>query len=401
MLTQKQSELIAFAGYISKYPIYLFENGVLLSNAFPISKAVEEQWVNPFSYDPALLQQLTDDYRENHSEIIRENEQIHYGIKQITSDILCVLGPIASMNIQKNEIREYYHRHHIRNTADFCLQKASTNRTLSLLAIIQYCLTGEYTSPPIFDTLSRSTPFVDFPLLKYQMQNSESDIRHIPYIVEKRIANAISHGNLNDLKELLQYNAEDYSLGTLANTSRKQLEYQAVVSISLFSRAAIEGGVDPYSAYDQNDLFLQKLSVAATEREYQSIVVEALLKYCGMVKIAQEGESPSMHITKCKHYISTHLNKSYKMQDLADYVGISPKYLGDLFSKTEGQTLKSYILQTRIEAAKNMLKYSDYSISQIASYLCFDTQSHFGMTFRKFEGTSPSEYRKHNHPVNF
>jgi methylphosphotriester-DNA--protein-cysteine methyltransferase len=74
-----------------------------------------------------------------------------------------------------------------------------------------------------------------------------------------------------------------------------------------------------------------------------------------------------MHVGKCKHYVASHLNKPYNMQDLADHVGLSAKYISDLFRKTEGQTLKSYILQSRIEAAKKSSR-GDFSPTRRAGH---------------------------------
>ena len=401
MLNHTKLSLISLVSYISKYPIHLLENGKLAELPLLLPLTSDEPRITPFYGDPALLSSLLAQASPEPA-IISESTYIHYGIMETDADLVCILGPIASASIHSDEIRDYYHRHHIPGSQNAYLPKASANKTLAMLSLVRFCLTNTYEAPQkLQKSISTALQTSEFQLLNYRLKNAESDIQHIPYIVEKRLTSAISHGNIDELKKLMKYDSGDYSLGTLASTSDKQLEYQAVVSISLFARAAIEGGVNPYEAYDQNDLYLQRLSRASGADEYQHITVEALTTYCLMVKRAQEQESPSMHITKCKHFIAGHLNRHFNMQEIADYVGLSPKYLGDLFHRLEGQTLKSYILQSRIDAAKNMLKYSDFSISRIANYFCFDSQSHFGATFRKFEGISPSEYRKRNKPVNF
>lgn len=60
-----------------------------------------------------------------------------------------------------------------------------------------------------------------------------------------------------------------------------------------------------------------------------------------------------------------------------------------------------YVRQTRMEAAANMLKYSDFSIQRIAEYYQFKTQTHFGVIFKKYMGMTPSAYRKLHKPENF
>ena len=60
-----------------------------------------------------------------------------------------------------------------------------------------------------------------------------------------------------------------------------------------------------------------------------------------------------------------------------------------------------YILRERVFAAANMLKYSDFDIMRIATYFHFQTQSHFGVVFKKYLGMSPAAYRRKNKPVGF
>lgn len=406
MLQQTRLELIASISYICKYPIFLFENGMQLGHEEFTRIMPEKQLIHPFLCDEALLSGLLDAATDE-PQIIKEGEHVHYGVKRIRPQLVCIAGPIGTFDISRGEIREYSKKHHVTNSNHYFMHKASRRKTLALLSVVHHCFTGEYIAPPIFGSSNafsakpEQTELFDYKLLNYQLQNADAEMPHIPYFIEQKLTAAVTHGNVEELNELAQYNFMDYSFGTLALSETKQMEYQAVIAATLAARAAMEGGMEPYNAYDLNEFYLQRISIAASAKEYQDITMELLIKFCNLVKRAQTRESSSIHIRKCKHYVAGHLNKPYNMQELADYVGISAKYLGDLFRKTEGQTLKSYILQSRVEASKNMLKYSDCPLSEIASYLCFDSQSHFGATFRKFEGMSPSEYRRQNKPAAF
>ena len=63
--------------------------------------------------------------------------------------------------------------------------------------------------------------------------------------------------------------------------------------------------------------------------------------------------------------------------------------------KETGMLFVDYIQKERIEAACNMLTYSDYTAAQISEYLCFSTQSYFIKIFRKYTGTTPAKYKKY------
>ena len=86
---------------------------------------------------------------------------------------------------------------------------------------------------------------------------------------------------------------------------------------------------------------------------------------------------------------------------MAEELGLSRSYLSRRFSEQTGITIQEYILQVRLEAAANMLRFSEEQIGAIAEYLCFPSQSYFTERFRKQYGMTPGEYRKENQIVDF
>ena len=82
------------------------------------------------------------------------------------------------------------------------------------------------------------------------------------------------------------------------------------------------------------------------------------------------------------------------LQALAEEVHLSPSHLSKLFHREMGLTISDYIRKKRVEAAGNMLKFSDYSCAEIANYLCFSSESHFIQIFKKEMGKTPKQYRE-------
>lgn len=56
-------------------------------------------------------------------------------------------------------------------------------------------------------------------------------------------------------------------------------------------------------------------------------------------------------------------------------------------------TLSQYIQEQKIEKAKSLLKTTDRSILEIATYLGFSSQGYFQNVFKKLTGMTPKEYR--------
>lgn len=92
-------------------------------------------------------------------------------------------------------------------------------------------------------------------------------------------------------------------------------------------------------------------------------------------------------------YINTHFSKSLSLTALAENANLSLFYFTRLFTKETGFTPHQYLLATRIQAAKFLLKSSDTSVKEIAFRCGFQSESNFCSTFKKREGFTPSQYR--------
>ena len=97
---------------------------------------------------------------------------------------------------------------------------------------------------------------------------------------------------------------------------------------------------------------------------------------------------------RCKKIIISRRLETIELGELAEKMGISKEYLSRLFKQHEGSPIVEYILNVKIEAACNMLKYSDRQVNEIADYLSFGSLSYFSRIFKKKMGVSPQQYRK-------
>lgn len=98
-------------------------------------------------------------------------------------------------------------------------------------------------------------------------------------------------------------------------------------------------------------------------------------------------------VAKIKTYIREHIDEVNRGQ-IAEYFYLSPSYLSKLFRRETGESLINYIQKERIALAKELLLYSEYSISDIAIQTGYPNFSHFSKQFRKFVGCTPNEFRK-------
>lgn len=98
-------------------------------------------------------------------------------------------------------------------------------------------------------------------------------------------------------------------------------------------------------------------------------------------------------VEKALQYILTNVEKRIMLQDVADFVSISPGYLSTLFKREYHQNLMDFVNQTKVDHACELLKDNKYRINEIAYMLGFESAYYFTRIFRRYIGVSPSEFR--------
>ena len=230
-------------------------------------------------------------------------------------------------------------------------------------------------------------------------ENHENNVHHNPYDQEMREFGSIENGDLIQLEKSMQ---EDYdgTIGTLAKDPLRNLKNLGIVLVTLASRAAIRGGLSPEISFSLSDSYIQQIEECKDLALVAPLAHKAEFQYAEMVheiKEKQKGilkKQKNPRINKCKDFIFSHLHDRITLEDLAAEADCNPNYLSQLFKECEGISISGYILQEKINRAKNLLIYSDYSYIEIATYLGFSSQSHLGTQFKKHTGYTLRQYRE-------
>ena len=93
-------------------------------------------------------------------------------------------------------------------------------------------------------------------------------------------------------------------------------------------------------------------------------------------------------------YIDGHLDEKLDLKFLAEQVSYSPNHYQRVFKAVMGSTPCEYILQARINAAKQLLNDPTANLIDIALQCGFSSQSYFNYVFKKETELTPLEYRK-------
>ncbi|MCH1984054.1 AraC family transcriptional regulator [Ruminococcus sp. OA3] len=93
-------------------------------------------------------------------------------------------------------------------------------------------------------------------------------------------------------------------------------------------------------------------------------------------------------------YIHTHLSEQLSLNDIASHVGLSTYHFARLFKRATGSSPHEYIILSRIDNAKYLLRTTSDSVSQIAYQAGYTTESSFITSFNGRVGMPPGKFRK-------
>lgn len=92
------------------------------------------------------------------------------------------------------------------------------------------------------------------------------------------------------------------------------------------------------------------------------------------------------------HYIEDHLAADLTLASLASQMRVSPSHFVYLFKRSLGLTPHQYVIQRRIEQAKQLLWHGELSISEVATQVGFADQSHLNRHFKRLTGRTPKAF---------
>lgn len=121
-------------------------------------------------------------------------------------------------------------------------------------------------------------------------------------------------------------------------------------------------------------------------KKYLSEDMEARLKI-----LETESVKP---IRQAKQYIEEHYNEKIVLEDIAHIVDLNPVYFSVLFKKETGFNFTTYLVNIRMEMAKQMIRTSNKTIAAIADEVGYKDTRYFSQIFTKTVGVKPALYRK-------
>jgi len=112
-----------------------------------------------------------------------------------------------------------------------------------------------------------------------------------------------------------------------------------------------------------------------------------------LVPDLQFGGLPAHKLHRVTDFIEEYLDRDLELAEIAQAAELSPYHFARSFKQTTGFTPIQFLMQRRIERAKQLLADSELPLADIALSVGFKNQSHFSTLFRKFTEITPKAWR--------
>lgn len=213
------------------------------------------------------------------------------------------------------------------------------------------------------------------------------------YRTEMKFMDHIRQGNSTAAVDSWRYlhNSVSYmkNLGQPLETAR----IAAAITRTTMRVAAMEAGLlavlnDQISGQSARNI-REATSIDAIDQEHVRLIRE----YCRVIR-RQKDSGHSSLVLSALYYIERHYAEPIKVSDLAAELDVSPNYLTAQFSKEIGVPPSTYLMETRMQHAAELLVSNASPIQEISAQVGISDANYFAKLFKRKYGETPASYRK-------
>lgn len=388
--------------YMLSHLAGIFHTGVFCQREHELISYEEEPEYNPVFGNETLRRTLVRNADAQELPVVISDVFSVFYICVKWENVYYMMGPLSTRTMNRTERHRYYHFYNIEQKWEKGLHYHTLMEILLIAGMFTKMITGqEYTDQQIIDANYSAVSRVIEKQEQtwYDIQSEDEDIYRHSYQEERHILEAVKAGNVEEAVRLTK--EMDSNIGRLGAGEVEHWRNLSIVSITLCARAAIEVGVMPAVSYRMSGYYINKCSACKDVRQILSFRNHAVEELAEKVRDQKERQHTSSYTEQCKDYVYQNYRKKIYLETIADTLGISSSYLSRLFKKETGISLQDFINHVRVEKAANLLIYSEETLSGIAEYVNFPSQSYFGKIFKQQMHMTPKQYRELHKPTEF
>ncbi|MCR5255359.1 MAG: response regulator [Acetatifactor sp.] len=137
------------------------------------------------------------------------------------------------------------------------------------------------------------------------------------------------------------------------------------------------------------NFYIDYLNTFRELKTYMNSLLQNVIEYIN----GEREKRSKRRIEMAKEYISVHYYEPFTLNDIAEHVELNPSYFSNLFKTETGINFSEYLLNVRMDKAKELLRDPKIKVYEIGNLVGYDDAVSFGRAFKKKWGISPKEYR--------
>lgn len=104
---------------------------------------------------------------------------------------------------------------------------------------------------------------------------------------------------------------------------------------------------------------------------------------------------PQWRLKRVKAFVDANLGRDLNLDELAEAAGLSRRHFARSFHEEIGETPHRWLMQRRLDRAKELLASTDASLCEVADVCGFSSQSHLTTALKHATGMTPHRWRQH------
>lgn len=240
------------------------------------------------------------------------------------------------------------------------------------------------------------SPHISEAFIEADLIGKEEGSFHGTALFEQHMLALIRDGDTDKLRRLLEDPGEPLTEGVLSDDPLRQAKNIFIGLVTMVGKtAAIPGGLDVEEVYRLIDLYIRECEKAASVETVRSLQYDMLFDFTDRVAQSKLPDNLTWKIAQAMDHIKNNTHSMLSLDQVAAHIGHSRAWLTQTFKRETGLTVNQYQTRCKVQDAKQLLRHSQLTLSEISSYLGFSSQPYFQKVFRREVGCTPVQYREY------
>lgn len=207
-------------------------------------------------------------------------------------------------------------------------------------------------------------------------------------IIVEQLAELIREGNLKGLKECLEQLTEAVCA---ASPEVRKLEALSLdFALQQTAQKQLEAGTAPGLLTAR----IERLHESGSLKELRDWLTEAVERFLEALAEWQNKYGGSSVAAAIRYMEEHYASGQLTLADVAGQAHLSPAYFSHLFKKETGRSFVTFLIEMRMEKAKQLLAGTGLNVTEVAGTVGYDLPNYFAKLFKQYSGLTPKEYRK-------